>query len=171
MTIELPILVTFIGYLCCMLLLGLYAYKKTNTHSDYILGGRSLNPSVAALSVGASDMSGWLLLGLPGAIYLSGVSAAWIGIGLVVGAALNWIFVAKRLRVYTEVANDSQTLPDFLSNRFADTGALKIQMAHENLHMCTTGAQFSVGRSVRWPNLLRDETFVLNSTGNDFSEI
>lgn len=125
MTIELPILVTFIGYLCCMLLLGLYAYKKTNTHSDYILGGRSLNPSVAALSVGASDMSGWLLLGLPGAIYLSGVSAAWIGIGLVVGAALNWIFVAKRLRVYTEVANDSQTLPDFLSNRFADTGALK----------------------------------------------
>jgi len=125
MTIELPILVTFIGYLCCMLMLGLYAYKKTNNHSDYILGGRSLSPSVAALSVGASDMSGWLLLGLPGAIYASGVSEVWIGVGLVVGAALNWIFVAKRLRVYTEVANDSQTLPDFLSHRFADTGLLK----------------------------------------------
>jgi len=106
-------------------MLGLYAYKKTNNHSDYILGGRSLSPSVAALSVGASDMSGWLLLGLPGAIYASGVSEVWIGVGLVVGAALNWIFVAKRLRVYTEVANDSQTLPDFLSHRFADTGLLK----------------------------------------------
>lgn len=125
MTIELPILVTFIGYLACMLLLGLYAYKKTNNHSDYILGGRSLSPSVAALSVGASDMSGWLLLGLPGAIYVSGVSEVWIGIGLVVGAALNWHFVAKRLRVYTEIANDAQTLPDFLANRFADTGLLK----------------------------------------------
>jgi len=125
MTIELPILVTFIGYLCCMLMLGLYAYKKTNNHSDYILGGRSLSPSVAALSVGASDMSGWLLLGLPGAIYASGVSEVWIGVGLVVGAALNWILVAKRLRVYTELANDSQTLPDFLSHRFADTGLLK----------------------------------------------
>jgi len=106
-------------------MLGLYAYKKTNNHSDYILGGRSLSPSVAALSVGASDMSGWLLLGLPGAIYASGVSEVWIGVGLVVGAALNWILVAKRLRVYTELANDSQTLPDFLSHRFADTGLLK----------------------------------------------
>lgn len=125
MTIELPILVTFIGYLSCMLLLGLYAYKKTNNQSDYILGGRSLSPAVAALSVGASDMSGWLLLGLPGAIYVSGVSEIWIGIGLVTGAALNWIFVAKRLRVYTEVANDSQTIPEFLANRFEDTGLLK----------------------------------------------
>jgi len=108
-----------------MLLLGLYAYKKTTNHSDYILGGRSLSPSVAALSVGASDMSGWLLLGLPGAIYASGLSEAWIGIGLVIGSVLNWTFVAKRLRVYTEVAQDSQTLPDFLSQRFADTGLLK----------------------------------------------
>ncbi|MGB1298697.1 MAG: sodium/proline symporter PutP [Psychrobium sp.] len=125
MAIELPILVTFIFYLACMLMLGLYAYKKTNNHSDYILGGRSLSPSVAALSVGASDMSGWLLLGLPGAIYVSGVSEVWIGIGLVVGAALNWMFVAKRLRVYTEIAGDAQTLPDFLANRFGDTGLLK----------------------------------------------
>jgi len=106
-------------------MLGLYAYKKTNNHSDYILGGRSLSPSVAALSVGASDMSGWLLLGLPGAIYVSGISEVWIGIGLVVGAALNWQFVAKRLRVYTEIAGDAQTLPDFLANRFGDAGILK----------------------------------------------
>lgn len=106
-------------------MLGLYAYKKTNNHSDYILGGRSLSPAVAALSVGASDMSGWLLLGLPGAIYVSGVSEVWIGIGLVVGAALNWQFVAKRLRVYTEIAGDAQTLPDFLANRFGDAGMLK----------------------------------------------
>ena len=125
MNIELPILITFIFYLGCMLLLGLYAYKKTNNHSDYILGGRSLSPAVAALSVGASDMSGWLLLGLPGAIYVSGVSEVWIGIGLVVGAALNWQFVAKRLRVYTEIAGDAQTLPDFLANRFGDAGMLK----------------------------------------------
>ncbi|MGB0899192.1 MAG: sodium/proline symporter PutP [Psychrobium sp.] len=125
MNIELPILITFIFYLGCMLMLGLYAYKKTNNHSDYILGGRSLSPAVAALSVGASDMSGWLLLGLPGAIYVSGVSEVWIGIGLVVGAALNWQFVAKRLRVYTEIAGDAQTLPDFLANRFGDAGMLK----------------------------------------------
>ncbi|OIQ46323.1 MAG: sodium/proline symporter [Gammaproteobacteria bacterium MedPE] len=125
MNIELPILITFIFYLGCMLMLGLYAYKKTNNHSDYILGGRSLSPSVAALSVGASDMSGWLLLGLPGAIYVSGISEVWIGIGLVVGAALNWQFVAKRLRVYTEIAGDAQTLPDFLANRFGDAGILK----------------------------------------------
>ncbi len=120
MTIEIPILVTFIAYLSLMLGLGFYAYKKTHNHSDYILGGRSLSPSVAALSVGASDMSGWLLLGLPGAIYLSGASEVWIGVGLVLGAAINWLVVAKRLRVYTELANDSQTLPEFLSNRFND---------------------------------------------------
>ncbi|MDP2561742.1 sodium/proline symporter PutP [Psychrobium sp. 1_MG-2023] len=126
MAVETPILVTFIAYLALMILLGLYAYKATNNHSDYILGGRSLSPSVAALSVGASDMSGWLLLGLPGAIYTSGASEVWIGVGLVVGAAINWVIAAKRLRIYTELANNSQTLPEFLSNRFNDqAGYLK----------------------------------------------
>ena len=127
MTIELPILITFVGYLLLTMLIGLVAYKATSSLSDYILGGRRLGPGVAALSVGASDMSGWLLLGLPGAVYLYGINQAWIGIGLVLGAWLNWLFVAKRLRVYTEQANDSLTLPDFLENRLADhSGLLRV---------------------------------------------
>ncbi|GAA3527964.1 sodium/proline symporter PutP [Zobellella aerophila] len=124
MNIEFPILITFVGYLLLTLLIGLVAYRATSSLSDYILGGRRLGPAVAALSVGASDMSGWLLLGLPGAVYLYGVNQAWIGIGLVIGAWLNWLFVAKRLRIYTEQANDSLTLPDFLENRLADTSGL-----------------------------------------------
>ncbi|WP_107852506.1 sodium/proline symporter PutP [Oceanimonas marisflavi] len=124
MTIELPILITFVGYLVLTMLIGVIAYKATSSLSDYILGGRRLGPGVAALSVGASDMSGWLLLGLPGAVYLYGLNQAWIGIGLVIGAWLNWLFVAKRLRVYTEQANDSLTLPDFLENRLNDHSGL-----------------------------------------------
>ncbi|ART79137.1 sodium/proline symporter PutP [Oceanisphaera avium] len=127
MTVDIPILITFVGYLILTMLIGIIAYRATRSLSDYILGGRRLGPSVAALSVGASDMSGWLLLGLPGAIYLYGVSQAWIGIGLVIGAWLNWLLVAKRLRVYTEFANDSLTIPDFLENRLADhSGVLRV---------------------------------------------
>ncbi|WP_254849555.1 sodium/proline symporter PutP [Thalassotalea hakodatensis] len=104
-----------------MLGIGFYAYRKsTSDVSGYMLGGRSLSPSVAALSAGASDMSGWMLMGLPGAMYLSGVSSLWIAIGLVIGAFLNYLIVAPRLRTYTEVANDSITLPDFFENRFND---------------------------------------------------
>lgn len=113
-------LITFIVYLAGMLLIGIMMYYRTNNLSDYVLGGRGLGPGVAALSAGASDMSGWLLLGLPGAIYASGMSEAWMGIGLATGAYLNWQFVAKRLRVYTEVSNNSITIPDFLANRFKD---------------------------------------------------
>ncbi|MFC3039754.1 sodium/proline symporter PutP [Virgibacillus xinjiangensis] len=113
-------LLTFIVYLIGMLIIGVIMYRRTNNLSDYVLGGRNLTPGVAALSAGASDMSGWLLLGLPGAIYAAGMSEAWMAIGLAVGAYLNWQFVAKRLRVYTEVANDSITIPDFLENRFKD---------------------------------------------------
>jgi SSS family solute:Na+ symporter/sodium/proline symporter len=104
-----------------MLGIGFYAYKKsTSDVSGYMLGGRSLSPSVAALSAGASDMSGWMLMGLPGAMYISGMSSLWIAIGLVIGAFLNYLIVAPRLRTYTEVANDSITLPDFFENRFDD---------------------------------------------------
>lgn len=117
---DAPTLITFIVYLIGMLIIGLIMYFRTNDLSDYVLGGRSLGPGVAALSAGASDMSGWLLLGLPGAIYASGMSEAWMAIGLAIGAYLNWQFVAKRLRVYTEVAQDSVTIPDFLENRFKD---------------------------------------------------
>ncbi|MBA2175964.1 sodium/proline symporter PutP [Halobacillus locisalis] len=113
-------LITFIVYLLGMLGIGFAAYRLTSNLSDYVLGGRRLGPGVAALSAGASDMSGWLLLGLPGAIYASGLSAAWIGVGLAIGAYLNWQFVARRLRVFTEVANDSITVPDYLENRFRD---------------------------------------------------
>ena len=108
-----------------MLGIGLYAYRKsTSDVSGYMLGGRNLSPSVAALSAGASDMSGWMLMGLPGAMYISGVSSLWIALGLVIGAFLNYLIVAPRLRTYTEVANDSITLPDFFENRFNDNSRL-----------------------------------------------
>lgn len=113
-------LVTFIIYLVAMLAIGVFAYRMTSNLSDYILGGRRLGPGVAALSAGASDMSGWLLLGLPGAVFAAGMNQIWIAIGLTIGAFLNWWYVAGRLRIYTEVAADSLTLPDFLENRFRD---------------------------------------------------
>ena len=112
-------------YFSAMLGIGVYAYRKsTSDVAGYMLGGRSLSPSVAALSAGASDMSGWMLMGLPGAMYISGVSSLWIAIGLVVGAFLNYLIVAPRLRTYTEVANDSITLPDFFENRFNDNSRM-----------------------------------------------
>lgn len=120
MEIPLPTLLTFGAYLIAMLALGFIAYRMTSNLSDYVLGGRSLGPGVAALSAGASDMSGWLLLGLPGAIYLSGLSELWIGVGLVVGALLNWLYVAAPLRRATAMASDSLTIPDFLEHRFGD---------------------------------------------------
>ncbi len=111
---------TIAVYLVAMLGLGVAAYRYTANLKDYILGGRQLNGGVAALSAGASDMSGWLMLGLPGAIYASGFNQIWIAVGLVAGAYLNWQFVARRLRRYTEIAGDALTLPDYFENRFAD---------------------------------------------------
>jgi SSS family solute:Na+ symporter/sodium/proline symporter len=112
-------------YFSAMLGIGFYAYRKsTSDVSGFMLGGRSLSPSVAALSAGASDMSGWMLMGLPGAMYISGASSLWIAIGLVIGAFLNYLIVAPRLRTYTEVANDSITLPDFFENRFNDNSRM-----------------------------------------------
>ncbi len=114
----------FVLYLVFMLSIGVYFYKQgkdDDTLSGYLLGGRELNPFVAAISAGASDMSGWLLMGLPGgAAYVSGYSAGWIGVGLALGTWLNWRLVAKRFRVYTEVAGDSITLSDYFENRFRD---------------------------------------------------
>lgn len=122
---ETGVLVTFIIYLVGMLGIGIAAYRMTSNLSDYVLGGRRLGPGVAALSAGASDMSSWLLLGLPGAVYASGgMNQIWIAVGLAIGAYLNWQFVAKRLRTYTEVANDSITIPDFFENRFKDGSKL-----------------------------------------------
>lgn len=115
-----PTLIMFMVYIVAMVLIGLFAYRATSDFSDYILGGRSLGSFVTALSAGASDMSGWLLMGLPGAIYLSGLSEAWIAIGLIIGAWLNWLLVAGRLRVHTEVQNNALTLPDYFTSRFDD---------------------------------------------------
>lgn len=120
MTASTPMLITFVVYISAMVLIGLFAYLRTNNLSDYILGGRSLSSFVTALSAGASDMSGWLLMGLPGAVYMSGLSEGWIAIGLIVGAYLNWLFVAGRLRVQTEHNGNALTLPDYFSNRFED---------------------------------------------------
>jgi len=113
-----PTLITFTIYIFGMLLIGLLAYYYTNNLSDYILGGRRLGSFVTAMSAGASDMSGWLLMGLPGAVYLSGLVEGWIAIGLVLGAYFNWLLVAGRLRVYTELNNNALTLPEYFHNRF-----------------------------------------------------
>jgi len=107
-----------------MLLIGYFAYKRTANLSDYMIGGRGLGAAVTALSAGASDMSGWLLMGLPGAMFTQGLSASWIAIGLTIGAYLNWLYVAPRLRIYTETANNSMTIPAFLENRFGDHSSI-----------------------------------------------
>lgn len=114
------ILITFLLYFVFLFAIGLYYFNKSKDLSDYILGGRSLNGWVTALSAQASDMSGWLLLGLPGAAYVSGISAGWIAIGLLVGTYINWKFIARRFRIYTEQASDSITIPDYLEHRFDD---------------------------------------------------
>ena len=130
MNFDAPLLLSFLAYLALILFLGIKAYRRTHNLGDYLLGGRKLGSVVTALSVGASDMSGWLLLGLPGAIYLSGVSEIWIGIGLVIGAYLNWLFVSKRLRIYSQHASNSLTLPDYFENRFNDkTNILRLVSA------------------------------------------
>ncbi|WP_426577540.1 sodium/proline symporter PutP [Xenorhabdus stockiae] len=124
MTVNSPMLITFIVYIAGMLLIGFMAYRATKNFDDYILGGRRLGSVVTALSAGASDMSGWLLMGLPGAIFLSGVSEIWIALGLLLGAYLNWRWVAGRLRVHTEINNNALTLPDYFTNRFDDSSKI-----------------------------------------------
>ncbi|EKT58533.1 sodium/proline symporter PutP [Providencia sneebia] len=124
MTVSNPMLIMFIVYIAGMLLIGYLAYRSTKNFDDYILGGRSLGSVVTALSAGASDMSGWLLMGLPGAIFLAGISESWIAIGLTIGAYLNWLFVAGRLRVQTEKNDNALTLPDYFTNRFEDNSKL-----------------------------------------------
>lgn len=124
------VVTTMALYLIGMIAVGVWMYRRTDSLDDYVLGGRSLGSLPAALSAQASDMSGWLLLGLPGAIYVSGLGEAWIGIGLLVGTYLNWKFVAERLRTYTERANNAITLSDYFESRFEDrTRLLRIVSA------------------------------------------
>jgi len=113
-------LAAIVVYLIGMLVIGYYAYRRTKTGRDFLLAGRDLSPRVAALSAGASDMSGWLLMGLPGALYATGLIEAWIAIGLTLGTWLNWMIVAPRLRVYSEITSDSITMPAFFEFRFRD---------------------------------------------------
>lgn len=111
--------ISLLLYFVLMIAIGFYAWRKsTSSSEEYMLGGRNLSPGVAALSAGASDMSGWLLLGLPGALFATGLVEAWIGIGLFVGAFANWILIAPRLREQTERYDNSLTIPQFLANRF-----------------------------------------------------
>lgn len=113
-----PTLITFTIYIVFMISIGLLAYRYTSNLSDYILGGRRLGSFVTAMSAGASDMSGWLLMGLPGAVYAAGLVEGWIAIGLTLGAYCNWRFVAGRLRIYTEYNNNALTLPEYFHQRF-----------------------------------------------------
>ena len=129
MTTSTLILLVFAIYFGIIIGLAI-RFRRSKNLSDYYLGGRSLNVWVGALSAQTSDMSGWLLMGLPGAIYAAGTGRAWIAVGLIIGTALNWLFVAKRLRRYTILANNSVTLPEYLENRFHDKShVLKITAA------------------------------------------
>lgn len=120
-------IIAMVIYLIAMLCIGLWSFRKTDEYDDYMLGGRGLHPFVAALSAGASDMSGWLLMGLPGAMFMSGFSQLWIPIGLLIGCWANWKWTAPRLRAYTEIADNSITIPSFLDHRLADKShALRI---------------------------------------------
>ncbi len=119
---SIQILVAMVAYMAAVIVIGVIYAKKANTNSEnYFLGGRSLGPWVTAMSAEASDMSGWLLMGLPGLAYWCGLAdAAWTAIGLIVGTYLNWLIVSKRLRRYSIRANNSITLPEFFSNRFRE---------------------------------------------------
>lgn len=114
------ITLTFVIYLALMLAIGIIAYRRTQDLSDYVLGGRNLGPIPSALSAGASDMSGWLLMGLPGYAMAAGFGSFWLAGGLLIGTWLNWLLVAQRLRVYSQKADDALTLPAFFEKRFED---------------------------------------------------
>lgn len=119
---SLQIFIAMVSYIAVVIGIGLYYAKRANESSDnYLIGGRSLSPWVTAMGAEASDMSGWLLMGLPGVAYWFGLSdAIWTAIGLLIGTYLNWLFVAKRLRVYSQLAGNAITIPDFFSNRFKE---------------------------------------------------
>lgn len=117
-------LISMLIYLAAMVAIGFVAHRRTRDFDDYMLAGRRLGPFVSALSAGAADMSGWLLMGLPGALYVSGLVESWIAIGLLIGAWANWMFIAPRLRAYTEIADNSITIPSYLGARLKDDSHL-----------------------------------------------
>ncbi len=128
---------SFALYFAAVLLIGWLAYRRTATISDFVLGGRRLGSGVAALSASASDMSGWLLLGLPGLAYASGISSLWLAGGLLLGTWLNWRLLAARVRVFTEHYGDALTLPEYLANRFEDRSGL-LRASQPSLSCCSS---------------------------------
>lgn len=155
-----PMYITFGIYLVAVLAIGFIAYRSTRSFDDYILGGRSLGAFVTALSAGASDMSGWLLMGLPGAIYVSGLSESWIAIGLTIGAWLNWLLVSGRLRIHTEFNNNALTLPDYFYHRFGAQGhAMKVISASIILFFFTIYCASGVVAGARLFESLFDLTY------------
>lgn len=124
MTNDVMIINAFVLYIGLMMAIGVYYYRRTKNMSDYFLGNRKLGAWVTSLSAEASDMSGWMLMGVPGFAYLAGLNAGWIAIGIAIGTWANWYFVAARLRQYTELAGNALTLPEFLQNRYHDTSNL-----------------------------------------------
>ena len=121
---NISIVISFIIYLALMMAIGIYYYRRTQNISDYILGSRGLGAWVTSMSAEASDMSGWMLMGVPGAAYVAGLSSAWIAVGIAIGTYANWKIMAARLRKYSEIAGDSLTLPDFFQNRYHDKSNL-----------------------------------------------
>lgn len=121
LTEKFYVILAIVLYLALMMMIGIYFYKRTKNMSDYILGDRQLGAWITSLSAEASDMSGWMLMGLPGYAYVTGLGAGWIAFGLALGTYANWRFIATRFRRYTEIANDSLTMPDYFQNRFHDT--------------------------------------------------
>lgn len=119
-TNNIIVLCAFIAYMIIMIVIGFVCSKGNKNNEDYFLGGRNLGSWTAAMSAQASDMSGWLLMGLPGAVYLAGTGEAWIAVGLLIGTILNWYIVSARLRKYTIVAGNSLTIPSFFKNRYRD---------------------------------------------------
>ena len=124
MTNDVMVINAFVFYIGLMMAIGVYYYRRTKNMSDYFLGNRKLGAWVTSLSAEASDMSGWMLMGVPGFAYLAGLNAGWIAIGIAIGTWANWQFVAARLRRYTELAGNALTLPEFLQNRYKDTSNL-----------------------------------------------
>ena len=126
-------MIAFIAYFVLVIGVGIYFFFKSKGNAgekDYFLGGRDMNGLVAALSAGASDMSAWVLMGLPGAFYATGLSNMWISVGLFIGTACAWIFIAPRLRRFSIAYNDSITIPQYLTNRFAtDSRSLQLTCA------------------------------------------
>ena len=127
---QIQIMITMIAYMAIVIIIGIAFAKKANKNTDsYFLGGRTLGPWVTAMSAEASDMSGWLLMGLPGVAYWCGIAdAAWTAIGLALGTYVNWLITSKRLRRYSEKAN-AITLPEFFSNRFHEKSKIIMTVA------------------------------------------